>query len=99
MKDRLFARAPLALSLAALLGLAACGNAAGVRINNMDISQNYDQRELGIFAGGDRALRVEVINNPFPEISQEAFAELVVGSMQGRARPNRDPPAACRIRT
>ncbi len=78
-----FARRPIVLTLAVLLGAAAC-TAEGVRINNVDISQNYRTRELAFFAD-DRDLRVVVINNPFPELSQEAFSQSVVDSMQGRA--------------
>ena len=72
-------------SLAALLGLAACTNANGVRIGISDISQNYKPYELGIFSGGDRELRVDVINNPFPNVPQETFSAFVVDSMPGGA--------------
>ena len=71
--------------LAALFGLAACTNAAGVRIGSSDISQNYQPEELGIFAAGGRELRVDIINNPFPGIPPDTVDEWVVNSMQGRA--------------
>ncbi len=71
--------------LLALFGLAACANAADVRIGSSDISQNYRPYELGIFSGGDRELRVDVINNPFPDVPQETFSALVVNSMPGSA--------------
>lgn len=79
------ARKPLILAAAAF-ALSACGNAAGVTVSNIDISQQYRSTELGLFSGGDRELRVNVINNPFEEVPKETFDAEVVNHMQGQAR-------------
>ncbi len=65
------------------LGLAAC-TASGVIIGASDVSVGYRPNELGFVGSGERALRVNVVNNPFPAISNEAVSETVVSSMQGR---------------
>ncbi len=75
---------PTLACMAAFLGLVACTNAPGVRINNIDISQQYNPQELGIFSGSNREVRVDVFNNPFPEVSQQEFGDVVVGFMYGR---------------
>ena len=79
-----FARSALLVGLAAI-ALSACGNAAGVRVSNIDISQNYKPRQLGLVSGGDRELRVQVLNNPYSEVEQALFDAQVVNFMQGRA--------------
>ena len=70
----------------AALALAACGNAAGVVVSNIDVSQNYDPETLGLYSGGDREVRVDVINNPFGDLPQDVFDAEVVNHMQGQAR-------------
>ena len=68
------------------LGLVACANAAGVRVSNVDISQQYEPRQLGLISGGEQQLRVDVLNNPFPDVGPAVFDTQVVDLMQGRAR-------------
>ncbi len=76
---------PLAIVFGAAICLAACANAAGVRISNADYSPVYRPNELSLYAGGDNEIRVDVTNNPFPSVPQEAFEQLVVDLMPGQA--------------
>ncbi len=71
------------IGVAAVLGLAAC--ASGVRISNQDITPLYQPNDFGTFAAGDREIRVDVTNNPFPDVPQETFNQLVVDAMPGQA--------------
>lgn len=76
-------RLPSKLAMLLALSLTAC-TAAGVTIGTSDVSHGYRPNELGFVGSGNRALRVNVVNNPFPAAPNEVVSEAVVASMQGR---------------